>query len=164
MNHTNIHTEALAIREEIIQRFPEYKDLLRGVQIRVSNRTTKALGLCRFKAGKPHEIVLSFAAYQHDANRDGLRNTMLHEIAHAIAGYQAAHGPTWRTVARQVGAKPERCGTKLAVPPVQLVTMPCYVCKGDLQVTPRRASMMRNGTAQYRHKKCSPYEIVGIYL
>ena len=153
MNHGDIAREALAIREEVIQRFPEYATLLRGVRIRVSNRTTRALGVCRFKGGKPFEIVLSFAAYRHDENRDGLRNTILHEIAHAIAGHAAGHGYAWKMAAIKIGAKPERCGTTLEVNPVELVSIPCYVCKGDLKVTPRIANKVRRGM-QYRHKTC----------
>lgn len=46
------------------------------------------------------------------------RDTILHEIAHAKAGYKAAHGPTWKEVCRQVGAKPEACYTVTAETPL----------------------------------------------
>ena len=40
-----------------------------------------------------------------------VRDTILHEIAHAKAGYAAAHGYAWRQVARSIGAQPDRvCG------------------------------------------------------
>ena len=35
--------------------------------------------------------------------------TILHEIAHVIAGPGAGHGPQWRKAARAVGARPDRC-------------------------------------------------------
>ncbi len=38
-----------------------------------------------------------------------MRDTLLHEIAHALAGHRAGHGPVWRKIAREVGAKPKRC-------------------------------------------------------
>jgi len=38
-------------------------------------------------------------------------DTILHEIAHAIAGYAAGHGPEWKKVCIRIGAKPERCYT-----------------------------------------------------
>lgn len=38
-----------------------------------------------------------------------VRDTILHEIAHALAGFKAGHGPEWRKVARSVGARPQRC-------------------------------------------------------
>ena len=37
------------------------------------------------------------------------RDTVLHEIAHAIAGYRAAHGPAWKAVCRKIGARPKAC-------------------------------------------------------
>jgi predicted SprT family Zn-dependent metalloprotease len=38
-----------------------------------------------------------------------IRNTILHEIAHVIAGYEARHGKLWKMIAQSVGARPERC-------------------------------------------------------
>lgn len=38
-----------------------------------------------------------------------IRDTILHEIAHAIAGFEAGHGPNWKGVARRIGATPKRC-------------------------------------------------------
>lgn len=49
----------------------------------------------------------------HFAQRNGpaeIRDTMLHEIAHALVGRGHGHGPVWRAMARRVGARPERCG------------------------------------------------------
>lgn len=40
---------------------------------------------------------------------DTLRNTILHEIAHAMAGVQAGHGPLWKAMARAIGCTGERC-------------------------------------------------------
>lgn len=39
------------------------------------------------------------ARYDDDANHQ----TLLHEIAHALAGPGAGHGPTWRRIARDLG-------------------------------------------------------------
>ena len=156
MNHKEILSTALAIREEIIQRFPEYTAVLRSAPFRVSTRTSTSLGICRFKGGKPFEIVLSFNAFQHDANASEFRDIVLHEMAHAIAGIRAGHGFAWQVVARRIGARTERtCGT-LAISPVTLVSVACYVCNGDLKVTKHRAARVRNGTQRYRHNRCMP--------
>lgn len=156
MNHFQIKHEALAIREEVIQRFPEHTTLLRGVSIRVSNATTRSLGICRYRGGIVFEIVLSYNAFKHEANRPQFRDTVLHEIAHAIAGRDVVHGPAWRAVARKVGANPSpRCKT-LAVSPIKYVEVACYVCKQPLKLTSRKAARHRNGTAAYRHGTCSP--------
>jgi predicted SprT family Zn-dependent metalloprotease len=37
-----------------------------------------------------------------------LRQVLLHEIAHALAGHAAAHGPRWRSVAQGLGYTGER--------------------------------------------------------
>lgn len=39
-----------------------------------------------------------------------LRETLLHEIAHALVGRGHGHGPAWKAMARRVGARPVRCG------------------------------------------------------
>lgn len=43
------------------------------------------------------------------------RDTVLHEIAHALAGRAAGHGPAWKQTCRRVGARPERCYDARAV-------------------------------------------------
>ena len=38
-----------------------------------------------------------------------VRDTILHEIAHALAGARAGHGPAWVEVARRIGCSAQRC-------------------------------------------------------
>lgn len=38
---------------------------------------------------------------------DQIRDTILHEIAHALAGHGAKHGPAWKKVCIRIGAKPD---------------------------------------------------------
>ena len=68
---------------------------------------TTRLGLCRYKT---RTITLSRRLTEVNA-RETVLDTILHEIAHAKAGYAAAHGYAWRQVARSIGAQPDRvCG------------------------------------------------------
>ena len=39
-------------------------------------------------------------------SKEQIRDTVLHEIAHAIAGREAGHGPLWKVTARRIGATP----------------------------------------------------------
>ena len=58
---------------------------------------------------------------------DAFLNTVLHEIAHALAGNKAGHGPVWREVALRIGCDGKRCleaGTDFAKP-AWLVRCPC---------------------------------------
>ena len=36
-------------------------------------------------------------------------DTILHEIAHALAGPRAGHGPAWKAIAKRLGATPKSC-------------------------------------------------------
>jgi predicted SprT family Zn-dependent metalloprotease len=51
-------------------------------------------------------------------DEDEVRNTILHEIAHALAGAKAGHGPVWRAQARAIGCDAKRCysDTKVTTP------------------------------------------------
>lgn len=70
------------------------------------NRRKCALGLCRHA-----ERRIELSAYFVMANDEAaIRDVILHEIAHALAGYRAGHGPKWRAICERIGAVPERCG------------------------------------------------------
>jgi len=45
-----------------------------------------------------------------------VRDTVLHEIAHAFAGSRAGHGTHWQMWAIRLGARPERCGVDVVMP------------------------------------------------
>ncbi len=41
-----------------------------------------------------------------ESHPDDVRDTVLHEIAHALAGWRSAeHGPKWKGIARRLGAR-----------------------------------------------------------
>lgn len=48
------------------------------------------------------EIRLSGEYVDHNPV-ESVEQTVLHEVAHAIAGYAAGHGPQWLAVARRIG-------------------------------------------------------------
>lgn len=70
------------------------------------NRARRTMGLCRH-----HEQRIELSVYFVLANDEAnVRDCILHEIAHAIAGLEAGHGPRWKQICKRIGAKPERCG------------------------------------------------------
>lgn len=59
----------------------------------------RTLGLCRYST---MEILLS-SGYVDLNNERSVEQTIRHEIAHALAGYAASHGPMWVSMAYQCG-------------------------------------------------------------
>lgn len=55
-----------------------------------------------------HTIKLSRALVELN-DEDRVRDTILHEIAHALAGPRAKHGRVWQRWCREVGIEPRRC-------------------------------------------------------
>ena len=51
----------------------------------------------------------------HDEHQ--VTQTTLHEVAHALAGFEAAHGDRWLSVARSIGYEGGRCGSGPVAPP-----------------------------------------------
>jgi predicted SprT family Zn-dependent metalloprotease len=76
------------------------------------NRRKRALGLCVYVL-KRIELSWYFVRCNDEA---AVRDTVLHEIAHALAGHAAGHGPKWKAACRRVGARPERCDRSAAMP------------------------------------------------
>lgn len=75
----------------------------------------------------PKKITISrhFAEILSD---DEIRETMLHEIAHALAGHAAGHGPRWQAEARKLGIKGDRCKATSAAPEKSVKGW-CPVCE-----------------------------------
>jgi predicted SprT family Zn-dependent metalloprotease len=82
---------------------------------------TFQLDRAKRRAGRcsPRRKVISMSSYYVIHNSDEeLRDTMLHEIAHALAGCENGHNHIWKAKCIEIGAKPERCfdGTKVKMP------------------------------------------------
>lgn len=62
-------------------------------------------GICYYNT---HEIQLSRPLCLIN-DETQIRDVLLHEVAHAIAGHDAGHGIRWKNVAMRIGADPVRC-------------------------------------------------------
>lgn len=69
------------------------------------NGATRKLGVCRYWQ---KEILLS-RNHAVNGTPNQVADTILHEIAHALAGSGAGHGPAWKAVALRLGATPKSC-------------------------------------------------------
>jgi predicted SprT family Zn-dependent metalloprotease len=69
-------------------------------------------GMCSFRT-RTISLSRHFVAMNDEAE---VRDTILHEIAHAYAGAAAGHGVHWQRAAMQLGARPERCAANVDMP------------------------------------------------
>lgn len=63
------------------------------------DRATRRAGLCDFR--RKRITVSRYLALRFDD--DAIHQTLLHEVAHALAGPGTGHGPEWRRIARDLG-------------------------------------------------------------
>jgi predicted SprT family Zn-dependent metalloprotease len=69
------------------------------------DRATKRLGSCNYTRKR-----ITLSAHQ-TKNRQELevKDTILHEIAHALLPPRTGHGKLWKAKCVEIGAKPQRC-------------------------------------------------------
>jgi predicted SprT family Zn-dependent metalloprotease len=70
-------------------------------------RSRRRRGVCKYRE-KRIEVA---AYYARHSPEESVLDTLRHEIAHAIAGPAAKHGPKWKAVAVRLGARPRSCET-----------------------------------------------------
>ncbi len=69
------------------------------------NNRRRAAGVCSYRT---KSIQLSLPLTLHSDEKD-VKDTILHEIAHALAGHEAGHGFKWQQIARSIGCNGDRC-------------------------------------------------------
>src|SRR3954466_3618137 len=82
--------------------------------------------------GKCHYAKKQISLSQHlvELNNEAeVRDTILHEIAHALAPRGAGHGPAWRSVALSIGCNGRRCFGEEVVRPAPKYRGTCPSCK-----------------------------------
>ena len=80
---------------------------IEGWTIEWFNRKSQ-FGLCNYTR---KTIFLSTYLFGKLEDKRDMVDTVLHEIAHIIAGHKEGHGTTWQAICLEIGARPERCGT-----------------------------------------------------
>lgn len=110
------------------------------------NHGKRTLGLCDYDR-KKIELSMYFVA-RNDV--DAVRDTVLHEIAHALAGQKAGHGSAWRAVCVKIGAAPKRLDRDSQMPKGRWLAT-CPGC-GDTHTRFRRPARSRT----YICRACGP--------
>jgi predicted SprT family Zn-dependent metalloprotease len=117
------------------------------------NNRKQTLGICQYPfplRGIPGKIQLS-RYYVEKNNQEEIMETVRHEIAHALAGCDAGHGPRWKQECLRVGAKPVRCGDGTAVMPPGKWQANCRGCQKTYHKHRRPKEL-----AHYHCPKCGP--------
>jgi SprT protein len=100
--------------------------------------------------GKCHYAKKQISLSQHlvelnDENE--VRDTILHEIAHALAPRGAGHGPVWKSVAESIGCNGHRCFGSEVIRPAPKFKGTCPTCK---------LVIFRHRRMELACAKCSP--------
>jgi predicted SprT family Zn-dependent metalloprotease len=73
------------------------------------NKNLRRAGVCFYPGRtRPGRIELSVHFVQLNTEAD-IRDTILHEIAHALTGPHHGHDDLWKATCVRIGARPERC-------------------------------------------------------
>lgn len=80
------------------------------------DRAKRRFGCCYYELRR-----ISLSAHLVQLNsEEHVRDTILHEIAHALAGRKAGHGQAWQAIAQMLGCSTFRCyGQEVVQPPPQ---------------------------------------------
>lgn len=99
------------------------------------DRAKVRFGCCNYT----HKII-SLSRHLTQLNTSEIvRNTILHEIAHALVGNSHGHGKAWREKALEIGADPTRCyHADEVVLPKRNYTVRCVHCKREHQAIKKR--------------------------
>jgi SprT protein len=119
------------------------------------DRAKRRMGCCHYST----KTITMSSFLVLNATKDQIRNTILHEIAHGMAGYAAAHGYHWRRTAISIGCDGKRCHTvKTSAGAKYKAT--CGGCGNEFF----KFRMPKRGLTGRRCRKCKitlKYEVIG---
>jgi predicted SprT family Zn-dependent metalloprotease len=96
--------DALALAEDLVEHHLVVRHGIRGWDVRLDGAKRRA-GVCHYR----DRVIGLSAPLTRLHDEEAVRDTILHEIAHVIAGPRHHHDPTWRRVALSLGCSGERC-------------------------------------------------------
>lgn len=96
----------LSEAQSLCERLMEQHGLLdKGWRFLWNTTRKKAFGLCSSYT-KTIELSVHLTAINEEHH---VRDTVLHEIAHALVGSQLGHNQQWKLTCIAIGARPQRC-------------------------------------------------------
>lgn len=89
------------------------------------NRRKRSLGVCKYRTRR-----IELSVFHLKSSDEDIRDTILHEIAHALTpGHK--HGPAWKLTCIRIGARPERCGQPMEAP--SRYVLRCTTCGNTIK-------------------------------
>lgn len=99
------------------------------------------LGVCRFRTKKINMSRL----YTINSNEVEVKDTILHEIAHALVGPVVKHGWIWKMKARELGAEPSLASSTVkALEGIYKTSCSCGIKHATFHRRPRKQRHCRN--------------------
>ena len=86
------------------------------------NHMKRALAITNYT--KKKVCISSYLLREKSCDEQKIRNTILHEIAHIIAGHSNAHNKKWKDIALKIGCDGEICGKMSHIPGNYLMYCP----------------------------------------
>jgi predicted SprT family Zn-dependent metalloprotease len=88
------------------------------------DHAVRRFGCCHYHTRR---ITLSAPLIKLNRTSD-VRDTILHEIAHALVGWQSGHGAKWKAMAARIGARPRACYSDTVAEPPPKYIFRCLKC------------------------------------
>ena len=107
----------------------------------------KRFGCCNYRT-KTISLSKDLTVLNSEKN---VQNTILHEIAHALAGHQAGHGKKWKEIMQKMGADFSRCYGEEIITPKLKYTAQCPNCKTTIQRKIKRAIACKSCCKKYNN-------------
>ena len=122
------------------QKYDEHKSRITGEYYFKFNQNLSMAGICRYPTGNRRGTIELSRVYVSapSTTPEMIQKTILHEIAHAIAGHEAAHGPVWKAVCGEIGGDTNRCVKEFRPPNTYR-----YLIKCERGCEARRTSLGR---------------------
>src|ERR1700730_11711223 len=89
------------------------------------DRAKRRLGCCHY----PKKLITLSGFYSQNNPMEAIRNTILHEIAHALTPKQG-HNRVWRAKALEIGCNGQRCGN-VSIKPKPKYIAKCTTCSHE---------------------------------
>lgn len=126
-----ILSEAQALARELMRQHGLIDNELGSPNWRFEfDRGVRRFGACHYSQRK---ITLSEKLTALN-NLERVQQTVLHEIAHALAGHKAGHGPQWQSICRAIGGNGQRLySSNNTITPGTTVRGHCPNCKRVLR-------------------------------